>query len=162
MKEKTKKNRGRPSKYVPALCKSLVDYFSNSPYTIKDMVIEKSDGIKIGKTVFEPGDLPLFSGWCAEVGIDDDTMLNWAKSIPEFFGAYKKAKQLQQRFLVTNGLHGLYNPAFAIFTAKNILGWRDQNMLIDQSTKNYVQIYRPEPYSREEVEASSRPANRSV
>ena len=53
-------------------------------------------------------------------------MLQWAKERPEFSEAYKTSKLLQERFLVTNSLHGRYEKAFAIFTAKNILGWRDK------------------------------------
>ena len=34
--------------------------------------------------------------------------------------------------------------------------WRDKEVVIDNSTKNYVQIYRPEPYSREKVEEKTR------
>ena len=37
-----------------------------------------------------------------------------------------------------------------------------QAPLIDQSTKNYIQIYRPEPYSAEEIESVSKETNRNV
>ena len=45
---------------------------------------------------------------------------------PDFFNAYKRAKDHQERILVQNGLLGLYQGNFAIFTAKNVLGWRDK------------------------------------
>jgi len=45
---------------------------------------------------------------------------------PDFSDAYKRAKELQKQILITNGLLGLYAPAFTIFTMKNICGWRDE------------------------------------
>jgi len=39
---------------------------------------------------------------------------------------------------------------------------QDDKPLIDNSVRQYVHFYRPEPHDREKVEAKSRPANRSL
>ncbi len=48
---------------------------------------------------------------------------------PEFSAAYKRVTDAQERILITNGLKGGYQANFAIFTAKNVLGWRDRQDL---------------------------------
>lgn len=118
---------GRPTKYKPELCQSIIKFFDIEPCVIKDMAITKGDGTTIEKTVKEANNLPFFSDWCWSVGITTETMNQWTKTYPEFSDAYKRAKLLQERILVTNGLQGLYAQPFAVFTAKNILGWRDKN-----------------------------------
>jgi hypothetical protein len=45
---------------------------------------------------------------------------------PEFSDAYKKAKDLQEANLIEGTIGNAYNSTFAIFTAKNVLGWRDK------------------------------------
>ncbi len=48
------------------------------------------------------------------------------KDIAEFSKAYKEAKDLQQDFLVQNGLNGASPAAAFIFTAKNVTKMRDK------------------------------------
>ena len=121
-----KNKGGRPTKYKPEYCQSLVKFFDIEPYVVADITVTKPDGTKTEKTVFNASDLPFFSDWCAEIGIDQTTMSEWVKVHPEFSLAYKRAKELQEKILVTNGIKDLYAQPFAIFTAKNILGWKDK------------------------------------
>ena len=52
--------------------------------------------------------------------------------------AVKKIRDLQEHFLVKFGLSGGYNTTAFIFTAKNLLGWRDVNApLVDQSNHTH-------------------------
>jgi len=84
----------------------------------------------------------------AYAGINKDTLYHWLRRgakekervaknkrtkvrkeeqpFVEFSDAVKKAKEFQEKILVTNALKGLYNPAFSIFFAKNNLGWKDR------------------------------------
>tara|TARA_B100000315_G_scaffold260662_1_gene323805 strand:- start:2297 stop:2674 length:378 start_codon:yes stop_codon:yes gene_type:complete len=71
------------------------------------------------------------------IGVDRDTLKEWANKrdedgdlvYPEFSAAYKRVTDAQERILITNGLKGGYQANFAIFTAKNVLGWRDRQDL---------------------------------
>jgi hypothetical protein len=86
----------------------------------------RKDGSSVTETVRLPAELPTLAGFASMIGVHRETLLNWTKEHPEFFDAYKRAKDDQERILVANGLCGLYEGAFGIFTAKNLIGWRDK------------------------------------
>ena|SRR3990167_7182694 len=127
-----KKKPGRPSKFKLQYNKEMIGYFSIAPY--KQEPVEHfniTGGVKWIEYKKVPNDLPTFNRFASQIGVDDDTLENWAKEenkkkYPGFFGAYKKAKKLQKEFLIENGLRGLYQPAFAIFTATNITDMKNQ------------------------------------
>jgi len=48
-----------------------------------------------------------------------------AENCQELANSLKRVKEVQTELLVTNALLGSYNATFAIFSAKNMLGWRD-------------------------------------
>lgn len=138
---------GRPTKYKKKdWCKLIVEYFDIPPYEIKEREIVRQ-GKKIIEYYKEPCDLPLFGYFAASNNIDQVTLERWAKDPgkPEFCRAWKKAKKCQERILAVNGMNGSYNTAFAIFTAKNILGWRDKRELehsgkVETENKVLVQL----------------------
>lgn len=129
-KSKTPKKKkapvGRPSKYDPKYCDEIIKFFDIAPYQKATETITFKDGSQktVDKTV--ANDLPFISQFAKKIGVSRDTINEWSKKHSEFSDALKKAKEMQEAILVTNGLHGLYNPTFAIFTAKNIAGWRDK------------------------------------
>ena len=116
----------RPTTYREEYCQMIIDYFNIDAYkTIKLKYYYKNGESKdILKEV--PNDLPLFSGFAVKIGVHRETLINWCDKHEEFFDAYKKAKELQRNMLITNGLRGNYQTAFAIFTAKNITDMRDR------------------------------------
>jgi len=118
---------GRPSKYKPQYCQAIVDFFSVEPYQTMNINITKADGSQVDKTVEEASPLPTFMKFCDLIGIAKHTMLKWVKDYEEFMHAYNKAKQLQQDFIMQNGLRGNYNSIFSIFTLKNVSRWQDRN-----------------------------------
>lgn len=121
-----KKPVGRPSKYNKKYCKAIIDYFDIEPCRT---IIEKfhyKNGDEKEKEVEVPNELPLIQGFCRKVGISKSTLHLWVEKHPEFSDAYNIAKGLQEAMWIQNGLRGLYNPSFAIFTGKNMFGWRDQ------------------------------------
>lgn len=137
MEEKKEKHPGgRPTKYKPELADDMIEFFSREPYR----EVERSKTDSKGGEYFwyedTPNDIPFFSDWCRKVGITKDTMNRWKDDPekPEFSDAYKQSKELQKSFLITNGLRGLYNSTFAIFTAKNITDMRDKQE-IDHTTQ---------------------------
>ena len=50
----------------------------------------------------------------------------WEIQHPAFALAAQKARDLQGNILIQNSLRGNYSSSFAVFTAKNLLGWREQ------------------------------------
>ncbi|MGD9382243.1 MAG: terminase small subunit [Candidatus Thorarchaeota archaeon] len=116
---------GRPSKYKPEYCEQLVEFFDRQPYEF--VLSDESD--ETSKKIKQICDLPTLAAFAKTVGVHRDTIHQWSKDHSDFSDAIKKAKELQEDILITNGLHGNYNTAFAIFTAKNVIGWRDKQEL---------------------------------
>lgn len=136
MSGKKKHPGGRPSLYKPEYCKALIDFFSVKPYRREVSEEITSDGVnsKGGTNHFVkkkyrlvPNDPPFFEDFATSIGVSDDTIVNWAKTHDEFLAAYNKAKFLQKKFLIVNGLAGTNPPASYIFTAKNVTDMRDKH-----------------------------------
>lgn len=108
---------GRPSSYKTEYADELKAYFD-----VPAQVVEgEGDDKKI-----KPSSLPTLAGFACKIGVHRETLLNWAEVHREFFDALKMAKEHQERILVENGLMGYYDKTFAIFTAKNLINWRDK------------------------------------
>lgn len=71
-------------------------------------------------------DFPSFAGFAAKIKEHRGTIREWCEKFPEFDIAYKGAKELQENWMLINGNKGLVSTAFAIFTSKNVLGYRDK------------------------------------
>jgi DNA-packaging protein gp3 len=121
-----KNHIGRPTLYKPEHCLALVNYFSAPPYVEKTKKIVTKTGDIIEVTEKEATDFPTLAGFAIELGVNKDTLNEWCKRHPEFSEAYKLAKLYQERYLAVNGNKDLLSTAFAIFTAKNVIGWRDK------------------------------------
>jgi hypothetical protein len=121
-----KKPVGRPSEYDPKYADMLLEYFDVPPYVeqIKKLITKKGEVIEVPTDV--PSDFPTLAGFAIKLGVHRDTLLEWSKTHPEFSGAYKRAKDFQEHYLTVNGNKGLIDTAFGIFTAKNVLKWRDR------------------------------------
>lgn len=129
---------GRPSLYEEKYCKEIIEYFSVAPYVEKIVkkITKSGDVVEIPMDV--PSDFPSFAGFACRIGVHRETLLNWCEVVPEFFDAYKRAKDFQENWLVVNGNKGLINPAFGIFTAKNVLKWTDRPPEDKQSSSTNV------------------------
>jgi hypothetical protein len=104
---------GRPTKYKPEYCKAILKYFSVKHWAM------------VGKKqVANP--IPLLKTFAVRIGVTYDTLGEWCKVHPEFSVAYTVAKHLQEDMLISNTLKGLYDSRFAIFAAKNMIGWVDR------------------------------------
>lgn len=125
--EKQKKNPvGRPPKYKKEYCKQMLDYFKNAKLTDVQTEIVASGGkaVTIEKKVC--GDMPTIGGFAISIDTHRATLYEWCRNYSEFRDAFKKCQEIQERWLTLNGLKGNVNTAFGIFTAKNVLGWRDK------------------------------------
>lgn len=125
---------GRPTKYHKKYCKAILKYFDIEPYR-EVPILHKNNKTQEEWTTYElrANDLPSFEGFAHSIGVDADTLLNWRDKYKDFFGAYKKAKNIQIEIWRVNSMQGLYNPAFTIFAGKNMFGWRDKQE-IDHTT----------------------------
>lgn len=74
---------GRPSKYKEEFIKEVDNYIDSLPNN----------------------KLPTKQGFALRIGVDDDTLDNWAKDNKEFFGALKKLMQKQAEQLINDGIY---------------------------------------------------------
>lgn len=118
---------GRPTSYDPKYCEEIIEYFSRPPYReVERESVDKKTGKVTKSIVREATDFPSFAGFAAQIGVNRDTLREWCDAQREFSAAYKRCKELQENFVIVNGNAGLINTAFGIFTAKNVLMWRDR------------------------------------
>jgi hypothetical protein len=139
--EATKKsNAGAPTKYKPEYCQGIIDYFTVQPQVVTYKREYFQNGtLKSEYPVVLPAQLPTFQGYADEIGVHIDTLNEWAKVHDEFSEAYARAKQLQEKVWLINGMSNLYNSQFAQFFGKNCLGYRDKSE-VDQNVKGEMNI----------------------
>lgn len=140
---------GRPTKYQEKYAEELLAHFESyllEPYTkevIKTTTItRKGSSIETVEYKLVAKPLPSLFSFARSIGCSYSTLNKWATDRvgeepapgetderaflhPEFSEAYKTRIHYQEAFLSAVGMPGIANPAFAIFTAKNVIGWRD-------------------------------------
>lgn len=121
------KKRGRPTKYDKSYCDEIIRYFNIEPNFESPVTITYKDGTTREEMKMFANNLPTLAGFASKIGVNRDTLNEWMKQHKEFSDAIKEAKEHQEQILVENGLQGLYQGPFAIFTAKNVIGWRDKS-----------------------------------
>lgn len=154
MGSQTQSKGGRPTKYDEKYVGELIAYFEefvDQPFT-KEVIREetsfydsKGGGGKKSHRVeykFIGKRLPTLFGFARKIGVTYTTVYRWAEGrigkappvgekdtrpyqYPEFRNAYKSRVHYQTEFLTALGLGGIAPPAAYVFTAKNVLGWRD-------------------------------------
>lgn len=120
---------GQPTEYKPEYCQQLIDYFSIEPLEIirEQEIVGTEGGKHISRRL--PQRFPWFEGFARSISVHRNTLKNWCAEHPEFAEAYDTAKDLQREFIVDVALSGAAPPSFAIFTMKNVCGWRDERDL---------------------------------
>jgi hypothetical protein len=116
---------GRPTKYDPKYCDEIVKFFDRETYVIKT-VVTKKNGFRREEPKIFPLEFPTSEAFANKIGVDTDTLLNWAKNHEEFSDAYTRAKQLQYHGLIQAGLAGAYPSNAFIFVAKNYIRMKDK------------------------------------
>ena len=107
--------------YAPEFCDKLLAFFDVAPFHITE--VTKRDGsVSLVETAAE---LPTFAAFAKQLGTTCDVLKSWEKKHPAFREAAQKARDLQGNILIQNSLRGNYSASFAVFTAKNLLGWKD-------------------------------------
>ena len=118
---------GRPTEYYPQLCEEIIEFFDRDLTRISKRIITTKSGSTIEEEVELPNQLPTFNAFAHKIGHAKSQLLVWCKTYPDFQAAYMRAKDLQEAFLMANTLNGKFDSRFAIFTAKNILDWKDRS-----------------------------------
>lgn len=161
-----KQGRGRPSKYKEEYPNELLEYFAeylrnpSSQQTVEKTVKFYPDG-KVKET-FEKykqvsRGVPTLFGFAFKNSISYRVLHKWSTErdpafdkpekgeqdkrpyrYPDFVHAYKMAAEFQKEFLIEAGMSGSAPAAFAIFAAKNMIGWRDamDQRLVDANGKD--------------------------
>ncbi len=105
--------------------------------------------------------LPLISDCARPYKITAQKITKLSQDHEGLKHALDKAKDIQEAMLVQYALAGLYNTAFSIFAAKNLLSWRDSR---EESVQNHqiVQVLLPAQGSNANnpVATASWPTNR--
>lgn len=123
---------GRPSVFKDEYVEQLLAYFDKEAYERKPLL--DKEGNEKGSEIV-PNKFPTLARFATMVGVTRETLHDWATSrnedeslkYPDFSYAYKKAKEYQEAILVEGAMANAFHANFAIFTAKNVLGWRDKH-----------------------------------
>ena len=108
-------------RYQPEFCDKLLTFFDVPPFHITE--VAKRDGsVSLVETAAE---LPTFAAFAKQLGTTCDVLKTWEAKHAAFREAAPKARDLQSNILIQNSLRGNYSASFAVFTAKNLLGWKD-------------------------------------
>lgn len=151
MERQTQSKGGRPTKYRPEYVERLIEYFEGfveEPYTKETLRTEKlyytNGQLKAEREECKlvAKRLPTLFGFARSIDVAYRTVYRWTEErvgkapaedekdrrpykYAEFRQAYKEAELYQTEFLTAVGLGGLAPAPFAIFTAKNVIHWRD-------------------------------------
>lgn len=131
---------GRPTKYKAEYCESIVKYFDIPPQQVVYKESFFPDGtLKSNDPITLASQFPTLQGYAHSIDVHVDTMIEWCKEYKEFSEAYARAKQMQERVWLINGMSGLYNSQFAQFFGKNCLGYVDKT----EQDINVTQVIHP-------------------
>ena len=102
------------SKYDDKYCDEILEYFAVDPIE----TYQDNDGI----TRFKAARYPTMERFASMIGVTSTTLRGWCEKSERFNAAYQRALEMQRDVLITNGLTGAYNPAFAKFIATTTHG----------------------------------------
>lgn len=70
--------------------------------------------------------VPFMTEFASKRGYARQRLTEFAQASEKFSDALKRMKDIQEYKIVIGALAGKLNPTFAIFTLKNVAGWRDR------------------------------------
>lgn len=130
VKRATSAERKRPAfKYQPEFCEKLLAFFDVPAFHVTE-VMKRDGSVSLVETAAE---LPTFAAFAKQLGTTCEVLSSWEKKHPAFKEAAQKARDLQSNILIQNSLRGNYSASFAVFTAKNLLGWKDGKEAMETS-----------------------------
>jgi len=96
---------GRPSKYDPAYCSLMIEWFENSN---------------------DWAGVPTFEKYAYTIGVSVSTLRKWKTEHEEFSAAYASCKDLQLHMMFEGAIVGELHAGFTMFAMKNMHNWRDK------------------------------------
>jgi len=108
-------------RYHPELCQELIDFFDVPPFSVTE-VMKKDGSVSLLETAAE---LPTLAAFAKKIGTTRAVLEQWKIKHPAFAAAIARACDAQGNILLQNALRGNYGASFAIFAAKNLLGWKE-------------------------------------
>lgn len=125
---------GRPTDYRDEFVDELVAYFDIPVQSEVDVDVVGKDGKTATEKRIITNTFPTLTRFAAKIGVTRQTLHDWATDKdadgalkrPEFSYAYARARDSQESLLTEGGMAGNYEPRFAVFAAKNLIGWKDQ------------------------------------
>ena len=122
---------GRPTKYDKKMLNKAKLWIENFEYEYDvPVTTTKGEGedTKTTEKMVQKVNLPPFISDLAKyLNVSRTRIYEWMEKYPEFRDTIKKdLKEKFEEVLVKNAIMGRYNPTFAIFTAKNCIGWKDK------------------------------------
>lgn len=115
---------GRPTKYDPSFIEKAKEYLSlNEDSTIKGKLKVK---------------LPTHEGFAVFLGVNVDSLYEWAKLYPKFSEALRLIKTEQQQRLINKGLSNEYNSTIAKLILSANHGMRERQD-VTSNDKDVVQ-----------------------
>ena len=117
---------GRPTTYNGDIPQAAVDYFTMCWENIQE--VERNDS-KVGvlQYVQKPTEIPTMEGLAMVIGVNTDTLYEWASVHPPFSDALKLCRNLTVRCTHKLTTFGGMPPALGIFTLKNSGKWTDKH-----------------------------------
>ena len=108
-------------KYDPSFCEELLRFFDGAAFSVTE--VQKKDGTLV--LLETAAELPTFAAFAKKIGVTCAQLKAWEEKHVEFKHACEQARDRQGNILIQNSLRGNYSASFAVFTAKNLLGWND-------------------------------------
>ncbi|PWF55093.1 terminase small subunit [Massilia glaciei] len=160
----TRRPRGRPTDYRDEFIDEIVSYFDIPVESVVDVDVADRDGRTVTEKKVVINTFPTVTRFASSIGVTRGTLHDWATAKnpdgtlrrPEFSYAYTRAKDLQDALLVEGGLSGRYEGRFAVFAAKNLIGWRDQIETTAEITVTGATVELLDQLYREGMEAAAR------
>jgi hypothetical protein len=105
----------------------------------KELVSWAEEKFEQIKNVPKDDKIPFFMrSFAREYGISQDTLTNYCKQSEEFFGSYKRAREIIGEALMLGGLKGWWHPTAFIFTAKNETDMKDRQEITGADGKDLI------------------------
>ncbi len=131
--DKGKRKRGQPTKYKPAHCQALIDFFDVEPWEQQTIKHYNTDGEltkeEDGKRVYRR--MPTIRAFAKHIKVCIASVYNWldkdhASYQPGFLDSYNIAREYRKDWLIDVGLSGLAPANSFKFVAVNCTDMRDK------------------------------------
>jgi len=117
----------------------MIDFFSQEPFEVVKDEMGEICYTQSGKPIFKPIKYPTMDMFAKSLGVNRDTIFEWASVHKEFGKAKENAIELAKNIVIQNGLIGAYNSTFCIFMCKANFGMRDGGEL-DQAVPQPLEV----------------------